>query len=150
MSDGQPRSLADQVAGHVQDFLDALATLGRGDAVQEVVSLLLLEVSQVMLAGAQLGASKDVIPAGNSEPDVGGDPDLDLLRTGLAARLAGCNEYAEIFDPYRDAAPTPFRISDDLATIAADLIHGLRHYRAGRAAEALGWVQESHLHHWGR
>ena len=149
MSDGHQRSLADQVAGHAQDFLDALATLGRDGEANEVVSLLLLEVAQVMLAGAQLGASKDVIPAGNAEPDVGGDPDMDLLRAGLAARLAGCDEYAEVFDPYRDEAPTRFRISDDLAAVAADLIHGLRHYRAGRSAEALWWWQYSFVNHWG-
>ena len=68
--------------------------------------LLLLEVSQILLAGAQLGASKDVIPPGNWEPDVGADPDLDVLRTGLAQRLAACDEYAELFDPYADTRPT--------------------------------------------
>ena len=50
----------------------------------EIVPLLLLEVSQILLAGAQLGASKDVILPGNWEPEVGADPDLDALRTGLA------------------------------------------------------------------
>ena len=28
--------------------------------------------------------------------------DLDALRTGLAARLAGFDDYAEIFDPFAD------------------------------------------------
>jgi hypothetical protein len=143
------RPLADRVAGHARDFLDALATLGRGDGGDKVVSLLLLEVAQVMLAGAQLGASRDVIPPGNAEPDVGADPDLDGLRVGLAAQLAGCDEYAELFDPYQDTKPTSFRLSDDLAAVAADLIHGLRHYQAGRAAEALWWWQYSYVNHWG-
>jgi len=143
------RPLADGIARHVQDFLDALATLGRGEAADEIVPVLLLEVAQVMLAGAQLGASRDVIPQGNAEPDVGADPDLDGLRVGLAARLAGCDDYGELFDPYQDTKPTSFRISDDLADIAADLIHGLRHYQAGRAAEALWWWQYSYVNHWG-
>ena len=39
--------------------------------------LLLLEVSQVLLAGARLGASQDFIPPGKYQPDVGPDPDLD-------------------------------------------------------------------------
>jgi Domain of unknown function (DUF5063) len=143
------RPLADRVAGHAQDFLDALATLGRGNGGDKVVSLLLLEIAQVMLAGAQLGASRDVIPPGNAEPDVGADPDLDGLRVGLAAQLAGCDEYAELFDPYQDTKPTSFRLSDDLAAVAADLIHGLRHYHAGRAAEALWWWQYSYVNHWG-
>lgn len=146
---GDWRPLADRVAGHARDFLDALAALARGEGADEVVSLLLLEVAQIMLAGAQLGASKDVIPPGNAEPDVGADPDLDALRVGLATRLAGCDEYAELFDPYQDIQPTSFRLSDDLAAIAADLIHGLRHYQAGRAAEALWWWQFSYVNHWG-
>jgi Domain of unknown function (DUF5063) len=143
------RALADQIARHAGDFLDALAALGRGEGGDEVVPLLLLEVAQVMLAGAQLGASRDVIPSGNAEPDVGADPDLDELRGGLAERLAACDEYAELFDPYRDAAPTSFRLSDDLAAMASDLIHGLRHYQAGRSAEALWWWQYSYVNQWG-
>jgi Domain of unknown function (DUF5063) len=143
------RALADQIARNASDFLDALAALGRGEGGDEVVPLLLLEVAQVMLAGAQLGASRDVIPSGNAEPDVGADPDLDELRVGLAKRLAACDEYAELFDPYRDAAPTSFRLSDDLAAMASDLIHGLRHYQAGRSAEALWWWQYSYVNQWG-
>ncbi len=146
---GDWRALADEVAVHARDFLDALAALGRGEGGDEVVPLLLLEVSQVMLAGAQLGASRDVIPSGNAEPDIGADPDLDELRTGLAQRLAACDEYAELFDPYRDGQPTAFRLSDDLTAIAADLIHGLRHYQTGRTAEALWWWQYSYVNQWG-
>ena len=143
------RELADQVAEHARDFLDALAALARGEGGDEIVPLLLLEVAQVMLAGAQLGASRDVIPPGNAEPDVGADPDLDVLRGGLAERLAACDEYGELFDPYRDSKPTAFRLSDDLAAVAADLIHGMRHYEAGRPAEALWWWQYSYVNQWG-
>ena len=143
------RPLADRVAEHARDFLDALAALGRGEGSGEIVPLLLLEVAQVMLAGAQLGASRDVIPSGNAEPDVGADPDLDALRTGLAERLADFDEYGELFDPYQDTQAMPFRLSDDLAAVAADLIHGLRHYQAGRAGEALWWWQFSYVNHWG-
>jgi hypothetical protein len=143
------RALADGIAEHARDFLDALAALARGEGGDEIVPLLLLEVAQVMLAGAQLGASQDVIPPGNAEPDVGADPDLDVLRVGLAERLAGCDEYAELFDPYRDDKPTAFRLSDDLAAVAADLIHGMRHYEAGRTAEALWWWQYSYVNQWG-
>ncbi len=143
------RPLADRIAEQARDFLEALAALRRGEGADETVSFLLLEVAQVMLAGAKLGASRDVIPHGNAEPFVGVDPDLDGLREHLAERLADCDEYAEVFDPYQDAKPSAFRISDDLAAIAADLIHGLRHYQAGRAAEALWWWQYSYVNHWG-
>jgi Domain of unknown function (DUF5063) len=145
------RPLADRIAGNARDFLDGLAAVARGESADEMVPLLLLEMAQMMLAGAQLGASKDVILHGNWEPDVGADPDVDLdkLRTGLAERLAGFDDYAEIFDPFADTQATPFRLSDDLAAVAADLVHGLKHHEAGRVAEALWWWQYSYVNHWG-
>jgi len=143
------RPLADRIAQHAQNFLDGITALANGEGKDETVPLLLLEVAQILLAGAQLGASKDVILGGNWEPDVGADPDLDALRNGLAARLRGCDEYAELFDPYRDTQATQFRLSDDLAAVSADLIHGLKHYQAGHASEALWWWQYSYVNHWG-
>jgi hypothetical protein len=141
--------LADRVAVNVQDFLDGIAALGRGEGGAETVPLLLLEVSQILLAGAQLGASKDVILRGNWEPEVGADPDLDALRSGLTRELRPCDEYLELFDPYEDTKATAFRLSDDLAAVAADLVHGLKHYKAGRPAEAMWWWQYSYFNHWG-
>jgi hypothetical protein len=143
------RPLADRIARQAQDFLDGVTALASGQGKDETVPLLLLEVAQILLAGAQLGASQDIILPGNWEPDVGDDPDLDALRTGLAERLADVDEYAELFDPYQDTQATPFRLSDDLAAVAADLIHGLKHYQAGSAAEALWWWQYSYVNHWG-
>jgi len=64
-------------------------------------------------------------------------------------RLASVDEYAEVFDPYADTSCLPFRISDDIAALAADLIHGLKHYQAGRSLEALWWWQYSYFNHWG-
>jgi hypothetical protein len=145
---GEWRPIADQIASNVKNFIDGVEALARrgGD---ETVPMLLLEVSQILLAGAQLGASRDVILPGNWEPEVGEDPDLDALRTGLAARLPS-DDYAEIFDPYSaDTRATAFRLSDDIAAVAADLIHGLKHYEAGRADEALWWWQFSYVNHWG-
>jgi hypothetical protein len=145
---GEWRPIADQIAVNVKNFIDGVEALARGGG-DETVPMLLLEVSQILLAGAQLGASRDVILPGNWEPEVGDDPDLDALRTGLALRLAGCDEYAEVFDPYADTSCLPFRISDDIAAVAADLIHGLKHYQAGRSLEALWWWQYSYFNHWG-
>jgi Domain of unknown function (DUF5063) len=141
--------LADQIAGNVKLFLDGIERLANGDAGGEAVPLLLLEVSQILLAGAQLGATTDVILAGNLEPEVGDDPDLDDLRVGLARQLPDCDDYAELFDPYADTQATPFRLSDDIAAVAADLIHGLQHYQADRKLEALWWWQYSYFNHWG-
>ena len=130
---GEWRPIADQIAVNVKNFIDGVEALARGGG-DETVPMLLLEVSQILLAGAQLGASRDVILPGNWEPEVGEDPDLDALRAGLARRLADCDEYAEVFDPYADTSCLPFRISDDIAAVAADLIHGLKHYQAGAVA----------------
>jgi len=143
------RPLADQIGGNVKNFVDGVAALATGEGGDEAVPLLLLEVSQILLAGAQLGASRDVILRGNWEPEVGDDPDLDAMRAGLARRLGACDEYAEVFDPYKDTTCLPFRISDDIAAVAADLIHGLKHYQAGRSDEALWWWQYSYFNHWG-
>lgn len=140
--------LADQIAANVKNFVDGVEALAHGGG-DETVPLLLLEVSQILLAGAQLGASSDVILPGNWEPEVSDDPDLDALRTGLASRLSAVDEYAEVFDPYKDSSCLPFRISDDIADVAADLIHGLKHYQAGRSLEALWWWQYSYFNHWG-
>ncbi len=142
-------AVADRIARSVQDFLDGVEALARGEGGNETVPLLLLEVSQIQLAGAQLGATTDVILPDNSEPEVGADPDLDGLRTGLAKRFAPYDDYLEIFDPYADSKATSFRLSDDVAAVAADLVHGLKHYQAGRPLEALWWWQYSYFNHWG-
>ena len=88
---GEWRPLADQIAVNVKNFIDGVEALASSGG-DETVPLLLLEVSQILLAGAQLGASRDVILPGNWEPEVGDDPDLDALRNGLAARLSAVDE----------------------------------------------------------
>jgi hypothetical protein len=147
--EGEWSPLADRIAGSVRDFLDGVEALAGADGSAKAIPLLLLEVSQILLAGAQLGASTDVILQGNREPEVGEDPDMDALRAGLTRQLPTWDDYAELFDPYADTQGMPFRISDDIAAVAADLIHGLKHYQAGRKLEALWWWQYSYFNHWG-
>ena len=69
---GEWRPIADQIAVNVKNFIDGVEALARGGG-DETVPMLLLEVSQILLAGAQLGASRDVILPGNWEPEVGAD-----------------------------------------------------------------------------
>ncbi|MEO5874824.1 MAG: DUF5063 domain-containing protein [Streptosporangiaceae bacterium] len=142
-------TLAGRVVVHVENYLGGLERLARGEGGRQTVSLLLLEVSQIMLAGAQLGASPDVVLPGNWEPAIGEDPDLDVVRQGLAERLAAVDEYSEVFDPYKDDEAMAYRLSDDLVDVASDLVHGLRHFQKGRPLEALWWWQYSYLNHWG-
>jgi hypothetical protein len=138
------------VADQIESFLIALGAVARGDFPDGTLSILLLEVSQLLLAGARLGAIVDVVPEERFEPDVGMDPDADGLRERLATLLAPIDEYQEIFDPYSSPSETvTSRLSDDLVDVAADLIHGRQHLRDGRDLEALWWWQYSYLANWG-
>ncbi|MFI7454596.1 DUF5063 domain-containing protein [Nonomuraea sp. NPDC049714] len=142
-------ALAEEIAGHAQNYVDGLARVAGGEGGDAIWSLLLVEVAQVSLAGAKLGANQDVILSGNYEPPLGEDPDIDGVRTALGELLEAVDDYAEVFDPYKDTSVTPYRLSDDLTAVAADLIHGLRHYQAGRPHEALWWWQYSYFNTWG-
>jgi hypothetical protein len=142
---------AQQIADQVESFLLALKAIARGDTTGgEAVSLLLLEVSQVLLAGARLGVQTDFEPVEEYQPDAGPDPDLDAMRLRLALLLEGVDAYTEVFDPYVDPPEmVSSLVSDDLTSIATSLAHGLRHYRAGRVREALWWWQFSYVSTWG-
>jgi hypothetical protein len=138
------------IADQVESFLVAVRAVARGEADDSAVSMLLLEVSQLLLAGGRLGAIAEVTREEGFEEDPGPDPDLDELRDQLAVLLDPCDVYREVFDPL--AVPTEVetrRISDDLAAIVAELAHGLTHFRAGRETEALWWWQFSYLSGWG-
>jgi len=111
--------------------------------------VVLLAVSQVLLAGARLGAIADVVPSERFEPDSGPEPDVDPLRAALENVLEGLDDYGEVFDPIVPGGPVAGTISGDLATVAADLAHGLRHFESGRVDEALWWWQFSYLSSWG-
>jgi hypothetical protein len=149
--DAETEELAQHVADQIESFLIALRALARGDARDsEAVSLLLLAVSKVLLAGARLGVQQDFTPSEEYEPDPGPDPDLDELRLRLGMLLDGVDAYTEVFDPYSDPPETVSSlISDDLTSIAAFLAHGLRHFRSGRVGEALWWWQFSYVSSWG-
>ena len=148
MSD-QWSALAEEIAGHAQNYVDGLTRVASGEGGDAIWSLLLVEVAQVSLAGAKLGANEDVILSGNYEPPLSADPDIDGVRTALSELLEAVDDYAEVFDPYKDTGVTPYRLSDDLTAVAADLIHGLRHFQAGRPHEALWWWQYSYFNTWG-
>ena len=142
---------AQQIADQVESFLLALQALARGDAPGgAAISLLLLEVSQVLLAGGRLGVHTDFTPAEEYEPDPGPDPDLDAMRLRLAVLLESVDAYSEVFDPYVDPPEiVSSLLSDDLVSIATSLAHGLRHYRDGSVSEALWWWQFSYVSSWG-
>jgi hypothetical protein len=139
---------AQQIADGVESFLVALQAMSREENAGTVVPLLLVEVSQILFAGARLGAQRDFTPSGEYQPDVGPDPDLDAMRLRLARLLDSVDTYTYNFDP---SAPdiVQGQLSDDLVAVATDLANGLRHFRAGDVAEALWWWQYSYVADWG-
>ena len=146
--DGETREFAQQIADQVESFLIALQAIAREGDVGRAISLLLLEISQVLLAGARLGAQRDFAPRAEYQPDVGPEPDIDEMRLRLAEMLDAIDTYSLVFDPY---VPELFesQLSDDLTSIATDLENGLRHYRLGNVDEALWWWQFSYVSSWG-
>ncbi|MFI9809647.1 DUF5063 domain-containing protein [Streptomyces sp. NPDC052301] len=145
-----PDDFVVQIADQVESFLVAVTEVAKGDEPESAVPFLLLEVSQLLLAGGRLGAHEDIVPEERYEPDPGPEPDVDQLRENFARLLDPVDVYSEVFDPYEPrTAPVPARLSDDLADIITDLRHGMVHYRAGRTTEALWWWQFSYFSNWG-
>src|SRR5262245_39046460 len=149
--DSELEDFAEQIADQVKSFLLALRAISRGEAAGgQEISLLLLEVSQILLAGGRLGVHEDFTPADEYEPDTGPDPDLDAMRLRLAVLLESVDAYSEVFDPYVDPPEMMSSLlSDDLTSIATSLAHGLRHHQDGRVSEALWWWQFSYVSTWG-
>ena len=146
--DSTTEDFATAISDSVKSFLIALRAVSREDDGGRAISLLLLEISQVLLAGARLGAQVDFEPRSEYQPDVGPDADLDDMRLRLAKLLGGVDTYSFVFDPY-DPDVVDSQLSDDLTSIASDLENGLRHYRLGNVFEALWWWQFSYVSSWG-
>ena len=148
MTDSELEDFGQQIADASEAFLLGLQAISREEDGGSAVPLLLLEVSQLLLAGARLGAQRDFQPQTQYQPDVGPDPDLDAMRLRLADKLGELDTYAHNIEPY-DPDTVPAQISDDLTLIATDIANGLRHFRAGNVEEALWWWQFSYLASWG-
>ena len=146
--DAETAEFAQQIADQVESFLLALRAIARETDGGRAISLLLLEISQVLLAGARLGALQDFTPRQEYQPDVGPDADLDAMRLRLADLLGNIDTYGFVFDPYVPEV-VESQLSDDLTSIASDLENGLRHYRLGNVDEALWWWQFSYVSSWG-
>src|SRR3954447_9746689 len=146
--DAETEDFAQQIADQIESFLIALQAIAREADGGRAISLLLLEISQVLLAGARLGAQRDFTPIAEYQPDVGPEPDLDAMRLRLADMLDSVRTPCFVFGPYAPEMLEGER-SDDLTSIASDLENGLRHYRLGNVEEALWWWQFSYVSSWG-
>ena len=83
-----PDDFAVQIADQIESFLVAVTEVAKGDEPDSAIPFLLLEVSQLLLAGGRLGAHEDFVPDERWEPDLGPEQDADALRENLA-RLDG-------------------------------------------------------------
>ncbi|KGM09439.1 hypothetical protein N869_07100 [Cellulomonas bogoriensis 69B4 = DSM 16987] len=143
------REVADTVADETRAFMTTVTEVAAGTNPDAAIPLLLLAVSDVLAAGARLGAMVDVVPPERFEPDTGPDADLDPLRAALGNVLEGIDDYTEVDDPVLGADVVTSSLSSDLVLMVGALDQGWRHYEAGRVLEALWWWQFSYLSNWG-
>ena len=143
------RDLATTTAAEVRRFLTTVTEVAAGTNPEVAIPLLLLAVSDLLAAGARLGAVVDVVPSERFEPDVGPDDDLDPLGAALENLFEGIDDYAEVDDPVLGTTIVTSSISSDLVTEAAARPQGQRHHDAGQVLEALWWWQYSYLANWG-
>jgi len=143
------RSLAATVADESRRFLSTITEVGAGANPEATIPLLLLAVSDLLAAGARLGAIIDVVPPERFEPDAGPDADVDPLRSALANALDGVDEYVVVDDPLLGDDLVTATLSGDLCSVASALSQGLSHHDSGQVIEALWWWQFSYLSHWG-
>ncbi len=141
--------LADDSADHARAFLATVSEVASGASPDTAIPLLLLGTAQLLLAGSRLGAIQDIVLDERFEPDPGPDADVEPLRDSLADVFEGLDEYADVVDPLTQAELTTGSLANDLTEMCVAITHGLRHYDAGRRAEALWWWQFSYLSTWG-
>jgi len=141
--------LGEESARDARAYLSTVTEVASGAEPDTAVPLLLLAVSQVLVAGARLGAIIDVVPDERYEADPGPDADVDPLRQGLVNLFEGLDDYVHVVDPLVGVAVAKGSLSNDLAEVAAALAHGLQHFESGRVSEALWWWQFSYLSSWG-
>lgn len=147
--DADLRDIADAVASESRGFLSTVTEVAAGSAPEASLPLLLLALSDLLAAGARLGATTDVVPPSRFEPDVGPDADLEPLRVNLANLFDGIDEYVEVIDPLLGPQVEEATISGDLVAIVGAVSQGLAHHERGHVLEALWWWQFSYLSDWG-
>ena len=117
----ETRELAATTAAQAQAYLDTVTEVATGRMDETALSVLLLAVSQALLAGARLGAVADFVPAQQFEPDAGPDPDVDPVRVGLANVMEGLDDYADVFAVAHNSGDD-VRATLDAVAAGADVI----------------------------
>jgi hypothetical protein len=141
--------VAASVSAQVRAYLSTVAEVASGAVPGAAIPLLILATSDLLAAGARLGAMVDVVPPERFEPDAGPSTDLDPVREGLARQLEGLDEYVEVVDPLFGVEVCAVTVSGEIAAMLAPLADGLQHYDGGHPIEALWWWQFSYMAIWG-
>lgn len=148
--------LADEIAADAASFVAAVESVAAGANPSAAVSVLILALSGLLSAGAKLGAQEDIAAAGSQPEDgparaaaLGDGQSTGELRTALAEQFGGVDQYWEAIDPYLGQEVASARLSEDLSSIAGDLLQGLALYSQDRYEDALAWWQYSYLARWG-
>lgn len=142
-------SVVASVDAHARAFVETVKQVASGATPDAALPVLLLATSDLLAAGARLGAMVDVVPAERFEPDCGPDPDLDEIRDGLARALGPFDAYVEVVDPVLSVQTGEASVSDDLTSVVGELAKGIAHHERGKRLEALWWWQYSYLASWG-
>ena len=147
--DSATEDFAQQIANSVESFLLALRAIAEENDVGRAIPLLLLEITQISLAGARLGVQTDFTPRD-------GVPARRRARGRPRGPAAAAGRACSTRSTPTATSSTPMspetvesQLSDDITAIASDLENGLRHYRAGDVDEALWWWQFSYVASWG-
>ncbi len=77
-------NLGEESAHDARAYLATVNEVASGSSPDTAIPVLLLAVSQILVAGARLGAITDVVPDERFEADPGPDADVDPVRQGLA------------------------------------------------------------------
>ena len=107
--------LGAESAHDARAYLSTVTEVASGAEPDTAIPVLLLAVSQVLVAGARLGAITDVVPDERFEADPGPDADVDPLRQGLVNLFEGLDDYVHVVDPLVGVAVAKGSLSNDLA-----------------------------------
>src|SRR5450759_5093248 len=120
--------LGEEFAHDAGAYLSTVTEVASGSSPDTAIPVLLLAVSQILVAGARLGAITDVVPDERFEADPGPDVDVDPVRQGLLNLFEGLDEDVHVVDPLVGVTVAKGSLPNDMAEVAAALAHGLQHY----------------------
>ena len=89
-------TLGEDSAREARAYLTSVTEVASGASPDTAIPILLLAVSQVLVAGARLGAITDIVPDERFEADPGPDVDVDPLRQGLVSLFNGLDDYVHV------------------------------------------------------